>query len=174
MTQNTFSLSPYLKNLQSDSEKFQIAIESLLEKYQVQPVGDGFIDLILDKNISLALIQEFTKLHVAVERLTWWCHVTSETKNELGCPHGMGGPQDVYSEGWFSECVGYSDFVVLEFLNPLDENSMPPEIFTTKCNELVTNYIKNTFPFEGFYSPCLYVGLWLRVPDDWKRKYYWA
>jgi len=173
MTQSPLSSSPYLKSLQSDPEKFQFFIESLLEKYQAQPVGDGYIDLILDKDISLVLIQEFTKLHVAVERLTWWCHVTAQTKTTLGCPHGMGGPQNRYGEGWFSECVQYPDFFVIEALHPLDESSMSPEIFATKCNELATHYIKDVFPSEGFYSPCLHIGLWVHVPEGWKRKYYW-
>ncbi|MBI5295475.1 MAG: hypothetical protein HY869_08360 [Chloroflexi bacterium] len=173
MTQNSLSTLPYLKNLQSDPEKFQIAIEGLLEKYKVQPVGNGYIDLIVDKDISLALVHELTKLTVAIERLTWWCHVTSETKNELGCPHGMGGPQNKFGKGWFSECVGHPDFVVLDAINHLNKSSMLPEIFSTKSNEVVANYIKNIFPSEGFYSPCLYVGLWLCVPDDWTRKFYW-
>ena len=46
---NNFFLSLYLQSLQDNSEHFQSAIEGLLEKYQVQPVGNGFIDLIIEK-----------------------------------------------------------------------------------------------------------------------------
>jgi hypothetical protein len=137
-------------------------------------LGNGYIDLIIEKESSLNLIGEFTKLPIAIERVTWWCHYTAETKLKYGCPHGMGGPLNQYGEGMFSECVQYPDFALFEMSNPIDENSMTPAALAEKCNELVSDYIKNILPTESFYSPCLYVGLWAHVPDDWKRKYYWA
>jgi hypothetical protein len=167
-------MSAYLQTLQNDPERFQFAIETLLEKHQAQPVGNGYIDLILKKENSLNLISELTNLSVAVYSLTWWCHFTLETASLLGCPHGYGGPQDKYGEGMFSECVHYPAFDVFELPEPIHENSMTPELFVEKCNALAINYIQNILPTERFYSPCLYPGLWLRVPDDWKRKYYWA
>src|SRR4026207_185373 len=108
--QNNSSLSTYIQNLQNNPDRFQSAIETLLEKYQVQPVGNGYIDLILKKENSLNLIRELTNLPVAVCSLSWWCHFTLETESQLGCPHGYGGPQDKYGEGMFSECNQYPDF----------------------------------------------------------------
>ena len=170
--QNNSTLSPYLQHLQSNPESFQVAIERLLEKYRVQPVGSGYIDLILDKERSLNLIAELTGLPAAVENLTWWCNVTLENKLKFGCPHGYGGPVKKYGEGRFSECVQYPDFEISELPDPIDESALSPKVFAEKCNLLATNYIKNILPKESFYSPCLYVGIWIYVPSDWKRKYY--
>ena len=173
MMQNNSAHSPYLQNLQNNPEQFQVAIEGLLKKYQVQPVGNGYIDLILDNDNSLRLIDELTKLYVALEELTWWCHYTPETKLKYGCPHGMGGPTNRFGDGMFSECVQYPDFVVKGLPNLIDEYSVKPKIFAAECNKMIINYIKNILPLEKFYSPCLYVGLWIYVPNEWKRKYYW-
>ena len=172
--QNNSSLSPYLIHLQRDSERFQSAIEALLEKHQVQPVGNGYIDLILKKENSLDLIHELTTLSVAVYSVSWWCHFTNETASSTGCPHGYGGPPDQYREGWFSECDQYPAFDVLELPESVAENAMSPKVFAETCNTLMIKYIQHILPTEHFYSPCLYPGLWLRVPDEWKRKYYWA
>ena len=171
---NSPFLSQYLQNLQDNSEHFQFSIEGLLEKYQVQPVGNGFVDLITEKEKSLNLIDEFSSLSVAVSSISWWCLCTDETKSKYGCPHGMGGPLNRYGEGMFSECVQYPIFDVSEVLSQIHKNSMTPEPFSIKCNEAVANYIIKIFPTESFYSPCLYPGLWLQVPENWRRKYYWT
>ena len=156
----------------SHADSFQASIERLLEKYKTQPVGNGYIDLILDKENSLNLIDELTELSVAVENLTWWCNVTEENKSKLGCPHGYGGPLNTYGEGWFSECVHYPDFEIPKLPDPIDEYAMSLSAFVEKCNRLAINYIKNILPTESFYSPCLYPGIWIDVPPDWIRKYY--
>jgi hypothetical protein len=171
---NNFFLSLYLQSLQDNSEHFQSAIEGLLEKYQVQPVGNGFIDLIIEKEKSLNLIDELSGLSVAVGSLSWWCHSTDETKSKYGCPHGMGGSLNRYGEGIFSECVQHPIFEVPELTSQNNEKSITPQTFSKKCNEVVVKYIVKVLPTESFYSPCLYPGLWLLVPENWRRKYYWT
>ena len=165
--------TPYLQNLHNNQEQLQNLIEDLLEKYNVQPVGNGYIDLILDCESSIQLIDELAKIAVAIERLTWWCHTTPESASKYGCPHGMGGPPNGFGEGHFSECSDYPEFVVAEHQSPNDEYSLEPRLYAERCSEVVTYYIKNVLPTESFYSPCLNPGLWFNVPYDWKRKYYW-
>ena len=171
---NNLSLSPYLQSLTGNPKFYQSLIEGLLEKFQAQPVGYGYIDLILERESSIRLIEEFTKLPIAIARLTWWCHFTPETKLKFSCPHGMGGPINKFGEGFFSECVQFPDYAVAELPNSPDEFLLSPDNFAEECNKAVVNYIKNVLPFESFYSPCLYAGLWLNVPTDWKRKHYWV
>ena len=163
-------VSSYLQQLQNQAEFIQAVIEELLEAYQAQPVGNGYIDTILDKENSIHLINKLTKLPVAITRITWWCNCTPETKAKYDCPHGMGGPGKKFGEGWYSECVHYPDFLISEQPNPPDEFSMVPKVFAEECNRLTINYIKNVLPLESFYSPCLCPGLWLHVPDNWIRK----
>jgi len=164
------SLSPYFENLHSSPEHIQLALESLFEKYQVQPVGDGYIDLIVDRARALELIAELTDLRVAVERLTWWCNVTPENQSKYGCPHGLGGPLNRSGAGCFSECHDYPDFAIREQPDPVDEHSRSAQAFAAKCNQLAYDYLKDVFQSAGFYSPCLYVGLWLHVPYEWPRE----
>ena len=166
------SISPSLQEMLVKADFFQAAIERLLEKYQIQPIGNGYIDLILDQEKAIQLIGELTGLPVAVERVTWWCHTTPETRLKYGCPHGYGGPQSKFGEGMYSECTQYPDYIVEEHLNLPDEFSVQPKNFSQEINNQVINYLKNDLPFEKFYSPCLCVGLWLLVPTAWKRKFY--
>ncbi len=165
--------TPYLQNLHNSQDQLQKTIDDLLCQYDVQPVGNGYIDLILDCGRSLQLMDEFSKKAVAVERVSWWCHTTPESALKYGCPHGLGGPLNKFGEGHFSECPQYPEFVVAEHQSPVNEYSLDPLIYAEKCNALVANYINNVLPNESFYSPCLYPGLWLNVPFNWKRKFYW-
>jgi hypothetical protein len=121
---------------------------------------------------ALELIDKLTKLPAAVESLSWWCHTTPESTLKLGCPHGYGGLPNRYGEGSYSECVQYPDFDVLESLDLKNMHSMTPEIFAETCNQQVIDYLLNVLPNEGFFSSCLCAGIWIVVPDDWRRKYY--
>jgi len=165
-------LTPYMQNLQADPKQFQSMIEKLLEKYRVQPVGNGFIDLIIDCAGSLQLIDEFAGQAVAVERVTWWCHCTPQSKLAWGCPHGMGGPTNEFGEGYFAECTGYPDFVLAKQPDRPDELTLHPAAFAGQSAQLTKNYIQNVLPQAAFYTPCLHPGLWLQVPADWKREHY--
>lgn len=164
--------TPYMQALQSAGESLQAAIERLMEKYQAQPVGNGYIDLIINGSDAPKLITELATLPVAVVHLTWWCLCTPDSKLQLGCPHGMGGPTNRSGPGWFSECVHYPDFIVDEHGVLLDDLTPSPAALTQQCAQLVINYLQHTLPNEPFYSPCLYPGLWLHVPEHWQRKYY--
>jgi hypothetical protein len=165
--------TPYLKILDNNRHQLQADIERILEKYRAQPVGSGYIDLILNCDDATKLIDELASLNIAVQRLTWWCHCTPESELKLGCPHGYGGPRNRLGIGWFSECVNYSDFVLTEQGARFDDSSIEPNELADACKQLTINYLQNTLPNENFYSPCLHTGIWLYVPKDWRRKYYW-
>lgn len=169
--QNDSLKTPYMESLLKDSDRFQIGVERLLEKYNVQPVGSGYIDLIVDCSNALKLIEELASLPVAVQELSWWCLCTPESKLRLGCPHGLGGPENRFGPGWFSECVQYPDFVVAE--HEVEYPSTEVHKSVNDIGQLMSNYVQTVLPNESFYSQCLHPGLWLLVPDDWKRKHYW-
>jgi hypothetical protein len=161
-------LTPYMLYLSENQDKVQIALNSLLKKYQVEGVGNGYIDQILSVEKSIILIKELTALNIAVECLSWWCLTTKESRSRLGCPHGMGGPKNRYGEGYFSECDHYpfTSFEVVEA--NLQSHYISPENCARECNQKFMHYLINDFLAEGFYSECLHPGLWLAVPEDWK------
>ncbi len=167
-------VTPYMQQLLENDMQHQTAIEQLLLKYKVQPVGVGYIDLILPKGDALALIKELAQLPVAVESLSWWCLCTQQSKATLGCPHGMGGPPNLFGEGWFSECVQYPIISVSDQGVDLDSISVEPGQLANECGQVLCNYIENVLPVEGFYSECLHPGLWLYVPQTWKRRNYFV
>ncbi len=42
-----------------------------------------------------------------------------------------------------------------------------PSVYSTKCNQIMCDYIENQLPEEKFFSECLSPGIWLDVPDNW-------
>jgi hypothetical protein len=169
---NEAAKSRYLENLRENADRFQLEIEGLLEKYEIQPVGTGYIDLILERGKTAHLVQELARLPVAVHYIAWWCHCTPESKLSLGCPHGAGGPPNRLGLGWYSECIGYPDFDVTEHGIQEEDVAIEPQALADQCRELICKYFANVLPNESFYSPCLHPGLWLHVPEGWERKHY--
>ena len=168
MSEPVFPAS-YFERLLRTGEGMQHAIEALLAQYRVQPVGTGYIDLILPCPPAVALIQAVADLGVAIERMTWWCHATEESRTVLGCPHGGGGPRAHASTGIFSECYGYPDFLPT---TPDSGWSMVPEQVAAVCSLQAETYLTTRLAHEPFYSSCLHVGLWLAVPEQWNRLSY--
>jgi hypothetical protein len=159
--------TPYMLHLIENQTEIQAAIKRLVEKDKVQIVGSGYIDMIMSIEKSIIFIKELTAINVAVEKLSWWCLTTPESRAKLGCPHGIGGPTNKFGEGWFSECVQFdiTSFEGLEAI--LNSLYISPENVVHECNQKITNYLINDFRSENFYSECLHPGLWLSVPDDW-------
>ena len=162
----------YMKQLETNREHFQRSIENFLEQFKAQPAAGGYIDLILSRSNAVKVIQALAELPVAVVDLSWWCHVTPENKEKYGCPHGYGGPVDRLGIGRFSECDHYPFFSVEENGVNVEEEMSDAIRFAAKCSELMCDYLENQLPKEEFFSECLWSGLWLCVPDDWKRLSY--
>jgi hypothetical protein len=150
----------------------QRELDDLLAAYQAQPVGDGYIDSILPLDAAVRMVAELEQMSVAIERVTWWCHCTPESRLALGCHHGLGGPRNQFGEGWFSECVFYPDLYLPERGVDLDAADVDPAELAVSCGRLTRHYLEHVLPSEGFYRPCLQPGLWLYVPDDWRRRHY--
>jgi hypothetical protein len=148
---------------------YQNAIELVLEKYEVLPVGNGYIDLILPLGLANEFVQALISIDVAVEYITWWCYCTPTSRKTYGCPHGLGGPG--FRDGYYSEGVG-KDFEVLEKLKIPNDSLKDSKEFAARCNQTVLDYFATDFEKESFYSPCLNPGFWLHVPKTWNRQHY--
>ncbi|MET3290597.1 UNVERIFIED_CONTAM: hypothetical protein ABID98_003167 [Brevibacillus sp. OAP136] len=118
-------------------------------------------------------VNEITALGVIISDVTWWCYV--DPVNPKGCPHVLGGPKSEYYAGWFSELQndmfeadkGKVD-ALMNFYDMQCVNSTNMQTL-----EEIENILK--VPFR--YTPtdfiqgneCVMTGIWLHVPDDWKR-----
>lgn len=98
-------------------------MKDILKRLKIQPVGDGMIDLICPLDHIKDFINVCDEKSIRVKGFTWWCHVTRGHE-----PCGMGGPESIYFDGWFSEIqmngiisfetnADYLDFLLEEWVN---------------------------------------------------------
>lgn len=160
----------YLQMLEKERAIIQPALDALLKKYQVDSVGKGYIDIIVSPSKSFLLIEELTKLSICIESVSWWCHYIPKKPITLDCPHGGGGPGNKFGPGWFSECYHYPCFEVEKQGFRFNKTSISMDIMIGECNRIVRHYLETEWIKEKFYSSCLYPGLWLQVPDSWKKQ----
>ncbi|GGH27754.1 hypothetical protein [Paenibacillus segetis] len=163
----------YYDLLNSNKDEFQNQIEHLLQKHRVQPVGYGYIDCILMINNLDQFVSDLSSIGILISDVSWWCYV--DPNQNLGCPHGMGGPTSDYYDGWFSELQNDMYDVDKEIEEPILDAYDKQLI--ARINELTTIRIREILKEPFRYTPteyieenkCVVPALWLLVPDDWKR-----
>jgi hypothetical protein len=75
-------------------------LDSILVSHKAQPVGNGYIDIIVKKENAHQLVESLISNGYQIDRITWWEYIDSVPKSSR---YGMGGPLSIYYEGWFSE-----------------------------------------------------------------------
>lgn len=119
-----------------------VKVDKVIKRLHIQPVGNGYIDMICPKENIAAFVNEMDALGVRIYGFTWWCHVTDDHK-----PCGLGGPHDKYGDGWYSEISVLGDVVAVE------------------SNDDVRRFFLETYPESKEYKPCRVPGFWL-VPCE--------
>lgn len=163
----------YTSALKLHQKTIQQQLDNLIEQFTGEPVGDGYIDIIIIRERYAEFIHTLTALNLAIECVSWWCHATDEHKASLGCPHGFGGPMTRF--GWFSEMSFDFDEIAQEAINCLENSYTPANV--KRINEMAAEIIrsKRTGPYpDGSYLEfqkdcCLTPGFWIYVPSDWRR-----
>ncbi|OAB38584.1 hypothetical protein PMSD_06090 [Paenibacillus macquariensis subsp. defensor] len=164
----------YLDYLSSNRITILNQLSISLHNHQVQPVGNGYIDCItMIDNLDL-FIEEISDIRILISDVTWWCYV-DPSRISSGCPHGMGGPKSEYYEGWFSELQNEMYETDKELVASIIDEYDKQLITTTnlKTKNDIRILLKEPFRYtpsefiEG--NRCVMPGLWLLVPDDWKR-----
>ena len=129
-------------------------LDNILTQYKAQPVGSGYIDVIVKRENVRPLIEELVGNEVPIELITWWEHV-EPNKTRKG--YGMGGPPSRYYDGWFSEvCFG------------------DDEINTTNVEDIMKVIENKEFVFKDGdkinfqQDESLTPALWLVVPEEWE------
>ena len=123
--------------------RFEI-IDNLLSEYNVQPVGEGYLDCIVRKENLMDFVAFLNSNAITVTAVSWWCHCDDKNKIKYGCPHGFGGVKSIFFEGYFSELP--FDLRKWDFAN----------------NDDAVDYVLNRVKNEDFYSDCLVPGLALQ------------
>jgi hypothetical protein len=120
-------------------ENVEKKLIEIFNKYQIQTVGNGYIDCICPKNNIERFISAIDELHVKIDGFTWWCF---SANGHQAC--GMGGPKNKFGEGFYSEV----DSGLIELKN----------------NRGYKHYLLNEFPYSSEYKECLVPGFWLSIP----------
>lgn len=158
----------YLRQLQGNQAKIQPLLNKLLEKYQVEAVGTGYIDCITPLPSVSDFIEELTAHTIIVYAVTWWYYCgTVDTLQQKKCSHGMGGPQSKYRNGWFSETILPFHEIRKTELDKLSSTNLSE--YSQHLNTEIKNYILHKFRQSANDEPCLVPALWLYVPEDWQR-----
>ena len=134
-------------------------VKSILDKtileLKIQPVGNGYIDLIVRKENINNFINILNRLDIKIEGITWWCLVESENNT---CPQGMGGPKNRYGEGYYSE-IPMDEIISFPIIDATEEN-----------NKQYADYIFITSPKDDNFVQSYTPAFWLTVPDDWQNQ----
>jgi len=127
-----------------NAQKRKQQLDYLVLKHKGQPVGDGYIDIIVSRDNYAAFVEDLTTNKFAIVAVSWWCHCTPENKTRFGCPHGYGGPKSIYFDGWFSERSHDFDEVVKDRQKDEDEAE-----FVKRVNDTAMDIIENkrTVPY---------------------------
>ena len=141
-----------------DKEK----LDEIIEKHKAQPVGHGYIDIIVSRDNYKSFISDLITNAYIVESISWWEWCPGQKENQ----YGLGGPRSHFYDGWFSELSIDVDDIKLN-------HEMRSENIIEKINNIIEaktiSFPKETVTFKQ--SNWLTPAIWLGVPGAWRNKY---
>ncbi|ULQ57123.1 hypothetical protein KJS94_02790 [Flavihumibacter rivuli] len=137
-------------------------LDDIIEKNKAQPVGKGYIDIIVSRDNYKAFIIDLVANGFKITGVSWWeWHKENQEKQ-----YGLGGPKSIFYEGWFFEIpVSVEDF---SFSVDISKENIIAAILY-KIETKVISFSNETVTFKE--SSWLVPAIWLDVPDDWRNKY---
>jgi hypothetical protein len=137
-------------------------LDELIEKYKAQPVGHGYIDIVVSRENYKSFIADLINGDYKIKSISWWEWCPEKKDSE----YGLGGPTSRFYSAWFSELSIDVDDIELA------ENMKSENIIKELINRIETKSITfpngiATFKQNSWLTPAV----WLDVPDDWRNKY---
>ena len=130
-------------------------LDHILALHKAQPVGSGYIDIIVKRENVHQIIESLVSSGVQIKTITWWEYVDSLPKK---AKYGMGGPKSNFYDGWFSEiCFGEDDI----------NTNNKVEILKVIENKEIHFADGEIVRYQE--QECLTPALWLEVPEEWKN-----
>lgn len=129
-------------------------LDQILRSHKAQPVGDGYIDVIVKQENVRKLVEILIQNGVKITEICWWEYVDSWTAKSK---YGLGGPKSRFYDGWFSE-IWYGDDYITE--NSVEEIM---KIIENKEYQFLDGE-SISYKQDNFLVPALF----LDVPDEWK------
>ena len=146
-------------------EKYQMdknILDGILKKYKAQPLGYGYIDIIVTRDNYKDFISDLVTIGYKIVSVSWWAWCEDKSRNA----YELGGPIIVFSKGWFSEIpMDVDDF-------SFSADAAKERIIKEVINKIETKTISfsdQTVCFKE--SNWLTPAIWLDVPHNWRNKY---
>ncbi len=131
-------------------------LDSLIKLYKAQPVGNGYIDIIVSRDYYKDFVRELINNGFVITSISWW-----EYCNDLmsKSKYGLGGPPSKFFDGWFSE--------LCEDIDDVDTNEIDA-IYNKIENKTLVYSDMDIISFKNndFLTPAF----WLDIPDTWEYK----
>lgn len=137
-------------------------LDKIIERHKGQPVGYGYIDIIIARENYKDFVADIVKSGFIIESISWWewCPLGKESE------YGLGGPRSQYYDGWFSELPIDVDDIKLKAHKEIKEIIREIiDIIETKTFSFQDETV--TFQNDNWLIPAI----WLDVPEDWRNNY---
>lgn len=137
-------------------------LDEILEEHKAQPVGHGYIDIIVNRETYKSFIADLIQNGYKIKSISWWEWCPCEKESD----YGLGGPKSRYYDGWFSELtIGVDDIVLPERMKVENQIEEITKRIETKSISFQGETV--TFTQDDWLTPAI----WLDVPDVWKNEY---
>ena len=140
-----------------DKEK----LDKILNDYKVQPVGKGYIDLIVSRELYKQFVRELIENGFMIKSVSWW----EWCADNDDCKYGLGGPLSKFDKGWFAELPIDVDEIELSDLIPDKAIANVINLIDSKSIQYPDEMI--SFNESNWLTPAI----WLDVPDNWINKF---
>lgn len=142
----------------------QNALDQALLDYKAQPVGDGYIDIIVQNDNARHFVSKITELGILIGSIAVWDYVDDNYKRPF---YGLGGPKSIFYTGRFSEAnyhIEQKASVIKSLSNTEFDHGHMVEIIQQSNCILLSNFEEFIQNSKGLLFP----GFWLVVDNDWK------
>jgi hypothetical protein len=142
----------------------QNALDQALLDYKAQPVGDGYIDIIVQNDNARHFASKITELGILIGSIAVWEYIDDICKSPF---YGLGGPKSIFYTGRFSEAnyhIEQKASVIKSLSNTEFDHEHISEIITQANCILLSNFEEFIQISKGLLLP----GFWLVVDDGWK------
>ena len=137
-------------------------LDEIIEKHNAQPVGHGYIDIIISRNNYKDFVADLVNNGYKVISISWWECCAEGKKSE----YGLGGPKSIFYNCWFSELSINVDDIQLD--DKIKAEKIVEKI-ESRIETKTISFTDETITFKQ--NSWLTPAIWLDVPGDWRNKY---
>lgn len=125
-------------------------LDEILAHNLAQPVGDGYIDIIVRRENYRNLLKDLIEKGYEISCISWWEYVDRIDRKSR---YGLGGPRSEFYKGWFSEICTVDEIEFRELKNPVEDITSVIE------NKIIDIGSKNiSFDTDKFLTPAFWLG----------------